>query len=221
MNFHPWRRFLARMTDYLLLAVPLMLPLMLLLFYLLFYPIGECPFFDLMRKLFGKWERHFVKLSLNHLYDVFEYRIIIMAPLLAILWLPVEAACLSTFGATPGKWIFGIQVKKRDGERLPYGESLRRAFGTLMYGMAFGVPFLGLFTCAYSYHRLKKTGATAWDDGSAWSVSHQPWSWPIAAFVVLMALTSMVVTFSAEEMIAGAYLETKRFWFDCLEGTVL
>lgn len=86
---------------------------------------------------------------------------------LAILacWIPVEALALSNWGATPGKALMNIRVVRMDGSHLGGGEALGRAINVWISGLAFGIPIANLFTLVGSYNRLKKTGATTWDEG--------------------------------------------------------
>jgi tol-pal system protein YbgF len=157
-DFHPWRRFFARLVDYSLFAG------VFSFLWLMLY--GD----RIPSWLFPKPE------PISTFFAVFfKYLAITVTPVYVILWLPVEAACLSLFGATPGKWLFGIRVHRKDGGRLSGGHALRRAWSALMRGMAFGVPLLDLFAWVISYRRLKKTGAAAWDAGGACSVSYRPW----------------------------------------------
>lgn len=44
-----------------------------------------------------------------------------------LLWFPVETFFLSLFGATPGKWLFGISVLHHDGSRLTFRTALYRS----------------------------------------------------------------------------------------------
>jgi uncharacterized RDD family membrane protein YckC len=48
------------------------------------------------------------------------------------VWLFVEAALLSTWGTTPGKWLLGVAVRTTAGEKLSYGAAYNAA-------LAFGI----------------------------------------------------------------------------------
>lgn len=173
-DHHPWRRLFARMVD-MALATPL-------LYLLLFYPIGEYTFVEYL-------------LGTDLAVPLHEQPYVI-GVLIFILWAPIEAGFLSAFGATFGKWAFGVRVLDSDGNRLPYGKAFSRAFGVLMYGLGFGIPLVNLIACLYSYHNLKVTGTTLWDENAKVLVSHQAWT-PIrsliAAFAVLLFLVSGVL----------------------------
>ncbi|WP_295630173.1 MerR family transcriptional regulator [uncultured Intestinimonas sp.] len=53
----------------------------------------------------------------------------------------VEPLLLSTWGTTPGKWIFGLQVRSSDGRKLTFGEAQSRLWGLFRYGEGYGIPF--------------------------------------------------------------------------------
>lgn len=83
---------------------------------------------------------------------------------LLVCWIPVEALLLSNWGTTPGKALMNIRVVRTDGRYLTTGEALGRAINVWISGLAFGIPIANLFTLLGSYNRLKKTGATSWDE---------------------------------------------------------
>lgn len=146
---HPWRRFFARTVDLLLLAVPL---------YLAF-------FFSLLKILPGDSTK-IVEILTNE----------VAAAVIAYwLWVPVEAWFLATFGATPAKWIFGISVLNTGGRTLTYPEALKRAAQVCIFGDGFGIPVVALFSRAYAYDKLKKTGTTKWDGVAGSVVRHCKW----------------------------------------------
>lgn len=146
---HPWRRFFARTVDLLFLAIPLYAVLV----------------FGLISVLPANAEK-IVGILGNP---------IAAAVLAYLLWLPIEAALLANFGTTPAKWVFGISVLKVNGQKLTFAEALQRAAFVCIYGDGFGVPIIALFTRAYAYDKLKKTGTTKWDTISASVILHSKW----------------------------------------------
>jgi uncharacterized RDD family membrane protein YckC len=162
---HPWRRFFARTVDLLFLAVPLYL----------------AAFFGLL-KILPDDSTKIVEILTNEVAAaIFAYW----------LWVPVEAWFLATFGATPAKWIFGIKVLAADGQKLTYPAALKRAASVCIFGDAFGIPVFALFSRAYAYDKLKKTGTTKWDGVAGSVVQHQSWG---AGRVVATVLTVAVAT---------------------------
>ncbi len=93
---------------------------------------------------------------------------------LASIW--PEAFFISFFGATPGKWLFGISVRHGDGRNLTFVEAAQRAILVNLQGMGLGIPFLSTVTLYFGYRRLTTTGTTLWDDWSGSVVSQQKWT---------------------------------------------
>ncbi len=81
----------------------------------------------------------------------------------ALLWVPFEAVFLSLFGATPGKWIFGLKVRIQAGGLPRFKTAISRAGLVLIVGQALAVPLVSLITLLVFYDRLTKTGVTYWD----------------------------------------------------------
>lgn len=176
---HPWPRFFARITD-MALAAPL-------LYLSLFYPIGEYPFIEFLLGTYGA----------ASLIDNTWF----IAVIVFVLWIPIEAAFLSAFGATFGKWAFGIRVQDSDGKHLTYGKAFFRSSKVLMFGLVFNLPIINMIACLLSYIKLVKTGSTVWDDSADANgkllVSHQPWSLVrglICAFTIFVVLVSGALT---------------------------
>ena len=87
--------------------------------------------------------------------------------------MPIEALLITHFGSTPGKWLYGIKIRKADGRHLTFGESLKRAFNVWTTGEAMSIPPFPLFTRLIAYWQLKKSGETWWDKTSRTKVIHK------------------------------------------------
>ena len=158
---HPWRRFFARTVDLMSIGI--------LIFFLFAFSVGY---------LFPNNIGGFVKFIENPIGATI---------VLYVLWLPVEALFLSVGGTTPAKWIFGIRVTSQTGEKLSYGQALKRAFLVFVQGDGFGIPLVTLFTRLFAYRRLTKTGTTLWDTSVSSVVTHKKWG-------VIRAIASIFVT---------------------------
>lgn len=176
---HPWPRFFARITD-MALAAPL-------LYLSLFYPIGEYPFIEFLLGTYGA----------ASLIDNTWF----IAVIVFVLWVPIEAFFLSAFGATFGKWLFGIRVLNSVGNKLSYGNAFLRSCKVLMFGMVLNLPIINMIACLLSYIKLVKTGSTVWDGGADANgtllVSHRPWSLVrglICAFTIIVVLVGGALT---------------------------
>lgn len=88
----------------------------------------------------------------------------IFGSILAIfIWMPIEALLLSTIGTSPGRWVTGLRVVGKNGERLTLGDALTRTVNLSFWGLAFAIFPIALFTIYYAYKNLKSTGGTKWD----------------------------------------------------------
>jgi len=112
---------------------------------------------------------------------------------LYLLWIPVEAAFLSSFGATPAKWIFGIRVVAANGRKLRYGEAVKRTCLVWLQGEGLGIPIVAIFTRLFAYRRLTKTGTTLWDSSTGSVVEHLEWSAARAVGSVLSVFLAVMI----------------------------
>ena len=79
------------------------------------------------------------------------------------MMMPLEALCLHLWGATPGKWIFGIRVEAAEGGYLQFSEALERCWRAFYTGMGMGVPLLNLYCMFKAYKAHSNTWDTDWD----------------------------------------------------------
>ena len=89
---------------------------------------------------------------------------------------PVEAALISSFKTTPGKWLFGIEVVGEDSAPLPFGAAAVRALRVWVQGLWFGLPVVAIAPMVFAHGRLTRTGTTLWDTACHAMVTHRPWT---------------------------------------------
>jgi len=130
----PWHRFWARQFDYLAFAFAVGL----------FGPI-------LLPGTSGIQQAFF------NLHDA------LLGVILSALWIFPEAVLLSTFGTTPGKWLFYIRIHTEDGHRPSFAAAIKRSFQVWFLGMGLGIPIVSLFTMVAAHRRLVAEGASSWD----------------------------------------------------------
>jgi uncharacterized RDD family membrane protein YckC len=163
--YHPWRRFFARLIDMAILG-DFIIPL--LVFCLIFLSAHTA----------------------GTIAKALENPITLGFVVLGLLIL-IEPVLLSTWGNTPGKWLFGISLRTTDGDKLSFGEALRRSINVVIRGFAFGIPIVSLITLYLASRRLTKTGATSWDRTSQCVVTHKTWGTArtiVCALVVILFL---------------------------------
>ena len=90
-----------------------------------------------------------------------------------ILWIPIEAAFLSSFGATAGKALLRIKVVNPDGSKLSYPQSLKRSINVWLRGLGIGIPMVSVVSMILAYKSLTDTGKTSWDRIGSYRVRHR------------------------------------------------
>ncbi len=176
----PWPRYFARMLDVLIfsviVAIALFIPLMFA------DPVSGMRVMGAAEGLGGT--------VLSN----------IVSPLLAML--PI--ALLLAYGQTPGKWLFGIRVRDREGRRATLSKLLKRECLVWFRGWGFGIPVVSLYTLVMSHGDLKTLGTTPWDRSLDLVVEHAtatPFWWiraTIGAALVLAAIFwSLIDTFAS------------------------
>lgn len=168
-EYHPWRRFLARMLDYQMVRC--------LLTFLLVVVMRVRPFGDFLSSL-----------------------ITYGTPFLVI---PLEAVMLHYWGATPGKWLFGLRVESENGGTLSLSAARERAWHVLHQGLGFGIP-------AWEFWRLYKSYQAYRDDEMEWDWEteylYEPWHWKRkAALACAAAMIAAVSVWNASEVTKPKY----------------
>ena len=164
---HPFRRYFARIGDILVLGLPATI-----LFSAAAYAIN--PDWMAVSSTGGK-------AILNWL------NFLICLVMTGVLC----AALLATWGSTPGKKLFGIELSS-GGEKLELTTAIRRETRVLTQGMCVGIPLLlAAFNYASSLE-LRTRGATDWDITGNVDVMHRRWGFFRLAGVVLFSCAAPV-----------------------------
>lgn len=93
--------------------------------------------------------------------------------LIPVFWIPFETLCISLFGTTPGKALFGIQVRDSKGAKLSLITSFKRAAGTWIKGLGLNLPVLNVITAMYQFNAIKKNGRTSTDKALDINIYHR------------------------------------------------
>ncbi|MBX7065814.1 MAG: RDD family protein [Parachlamydiales bacterium] len=107
------------------------------------------------------------------------------------VWIPIEAALLSTLGTTPGKWFLKTKLKAGKKNTLHFYMALKRSFNVWFRGLGMGIIGLNFFCLAIAYHKLKMFKITSWDQEDHIQVTHYPigrWRIYFAVFVAAAGL---------------------------------
>lgn len=124
--------------------------------------------------------------------------------LFGILCLPIalilDAAIYRLIGNTPGKALLGLKVRLLDASPLSFDQYLGRNLSIWVKGLAFGFPFINLFTMAHQSGRLGKGQQASYDESAGYRVRAKPIGWArkssfgvtfLGLFVVMAVLNSM------------------------------
>lgn len=164
----PWRRYLARMFDNLVVGSITWLAISTVLFIVM--PEQAERFFA------------FFKGPLGQLADV-------MLTLVAVI--PGNALMIGLTGVSLGKWLFGIKVVRPSGRPIGFLTALGREIQVWFHGFFFGVPLISLFTLAGSYGQLKENRCTAWDPPRRRVVLHRPMN-ALQVFLIIVAVALLI-----------------------------
>jgi RDD family/GYF domain 2 len=135
------------------------------------------------------WRRHFARMIDIYFFSVLSVFLLALFPKMEIgnvigafvldtlisltLYIVLEAICLNVFGATLGKFLYGIQVTTKKGERLRFLTAMERSFLVWMRGLGLGIPPLNFITEIVAYNNLLKNGQTSWDRDLRCNVTHR------------------------------------------------
>jgi len=156
----PWVRLLARWIDYHLATIPLTM---------LFFQAG------VIDGLIGS--------SLREMIPETAWMIL---PL--IMWIPIEAGMLSTWGATPGKALLATRVTDGVGGTPRFGTALYRSGFVWCQGVAAGIACIIPFTASAAYVDLVRKNSTRWDRATGLVVTHAKLSPLRVVAIVLVCL---------------------------------
>ena len=82
----------------------------------------------------------------------------------------LEPLLLSTWGYTPGKWIFGLQVRDWNGNLLSFGQALDRTLGVFRRGEGCGIPFYNLYRNYKCFRRCADWEPMEWEEGLTYTI---------------------------------------------------
>jgi len=168
VNYHPWRRFLARSID---------------LFLASFFVAG------LSLSALGL----FLPGMVSNAVTLFQNPLL-AGVIVYVFWIPLEAFFLSRTGSTPGKRLFGIQVLSQSGDRLLYSNALQRTFLVWIKGEGLGIPIATVVTRIFAYKRLQRTGTTLWDSAMGTVVRHSDFTMFRTVVCAIVVATMVFVT---------------------------
>lgn len=108
----------------------------------------------------------------------------------------VEALLLSSFGTTPGKWLFKIKLALASGKPISYSQAIERSIKVWWRGLGIGFPIASLITLIIAHERLKRNKVTSWDRDGNFVVAHEKIGVPrvllaIAFFIMFLIIAAV------------------------------
>jgi hypothetical protein len=103
-------------------------------------------------------------------------------------WIPIEAALLSIWRTTPGKWLLRSRIESPT--RLTFWAALDRSSTVFCWGLGCLIPGVSALCCGVGYQNLTHAETTRWDRGK-FRVLHAELGWGrmlLAAACVLLLL---------------------------------
>lgn len=75
----------------------------------------------------------------------------------------LSALSLNLTGSTPGAYIFGLRILKKDYSLMSYGKALKRQFLMLLWGCGLMIPVVVLVMPIVAFFKIRKHGYAVWD----------------------------------------------------------
>ena len=153
--------------------------------------------------LFGNALNHFFILT-PELPALFS-RVLAFVLILAVPLIVIEPLLIARFGATPGKWLMGLRVRREPhGENLTYRAALRRSINCFFFGFGAGIPVIALLPMMNAYLYFIKNGRSRWDQlVSAQISSENRVKWrllvPLTGICVALLMITLMVRLNALE----------------------
>jgi hypothetical protein len=109
-----------------------------------------------------------------------------------VLMLLIEPLLLAKFGATPGKFVFGIRVTESGGEKLTLFQGYQRLWTIIARGQGYViVPGYNIFRMVKSYKACKQSGEMEWDEELSYVVKDRNPFRPVVFAICTLVLTAV------------------------------
>ena len=166
-----WARFLAKWFDFQFAQIPSLIVLFLVMF-----------LYGLMASTLG------VPYPDDAFFDGLSFMIAFIVGHTLVFML-LEAFCISVFGNTPGKALMGIRIRNAIGHKLSLWTSLKRSVASTGLGLAFGAPFVLVLTQLSNAAYVNSNGRALWDKIDSLQFNTRPvaaWRWTIGIIVYIV-----------------------------------
>jgi DNA-binding transcriptional MerR regulator/uncharacterized RDD family membrane protein YckC len=86
------------------------------------------------------------------------------------LMLLIEPVLLATWGSTPGKWIFGLVLRRPGGAKLTWRQAARRTWGVFRRGLGWGIPIYEIVRLVKCCMACSRGEAMEWEEDPDWDM---------------------------------------------------
>jgi hypothetical protein len=138
------------------------------------------------------WTRLFARLfdyaiiyAAGHFIPLFSNKFWI--PWQPLVWIPIEAFLLTTWGSTPGKYLLHLKVTPK----LSFRDAWKRSVLVWFRGMGMGIIFLEFFCLANAYQKLRLFKTTSWDRDCRTQILQGPLTQARFAIIALLAILGL------------------------------
>lgn len=111
------------------------------------------------------------------------------------IMLLLEPLLLSTWGTTPGKWVFGLVVRDSEGNKLDYRKAAARTWGVIGSGCGYNIPFYNLYCFYKSYRKCSDFKPLPWEEDGSYSIkdtkSYRAVLY-VAAFIIMVFIAYVI-----------------------------
>ncbi|WP_312651601.1 RDD family protein [Aminipila sp.] len=133
------------------------------------------------------------------------------------IMLLVEPLLLSKFGATLGKFVFGLIVRDLDGRRLTYKQGWVRTFGVFRKGMGYNIPLYDLLIMANCYDECKTQKWLTWEKNSLCTIKDKKFKRILVGIVIFILICGMnaLVIFQADMPLHKGDITPEEYYENC------
>lgn len=133
------------------------------------------------------------------------------------LMLLFEPLLLSTWGSTPGKWIFGLIIRRIDGKRLNYHQALKRTWGVFCIGMGYNLPIYNLVQEYRCFKKCNDTTPMTWEANLTYEIKDTK-IYRCAAFImfnIFLLIMEVLLLLQAQMPIHRGNITDAQYYENC------
>jgi uncharacterized RDD family membrane protein YckC len=102
---------------------------------------------------------------------------VLLLPVRIVLSALLNAALLSWTSTTPGKWLCGVRIVRKDGGRVTFGRALKREVEAVIAGCGLWFPIISIVAIGYKGVQLTDKGEISWDEHCGLVAVQRPNTW--------------------------------------------